>query len=126
MISREDLEKISISIEDYGSGLYDGKLYYKGKLIATYPYSVYNGVVKGVVIDEENYQRLEFDEKIENELKECYPISLLTDEDIAAAKRIFESTDQFEAIQFIRNRIPDEGLKGAKIYFDLYVGEKLE
>lgn len=122
MISREDLEKISIDIQDYGNGWFDGKLYYKGKLIATYPCSGH----RGVVIDEENYQRFELDEKIENELKECYPISLLTEEDIAAAKRIFNESNKFNSIQFIHDRIPDEGLKGAKIYFDLYVGEKLE
>lgn len=122
MISREDLEKTSFSIQDYGNGWYDGKLYYRGKLIATYPCSGH----KAVVIDDENYQRLELDEKIENELKECYPISLLTEEDIAAAKRIFESKNKFDAIQFIRNRIPNEGLKGAKVYFDLYIGKKLE
>lgn len=120
MISREDLEKISIYMENCGNG-WDYKLFYKGSLIATYPCGR-----KSVVIDEENYQRLELDEKIENELKECYPISLLTEEDIAAAKKIFEEKNKFDAIQFIRNRIPNEGLKGAKVYFDLYVGEKLE
>ena len=121
MISREDLEKISIYMENCGNGWYY-KLFYKGVLVATYPCSGH----QDVVIDEKNYQRLELDEKIENELKECYPISLLTEEDIAAAKRIFNESNKFNAIQFIHDRIPDEGLKGAKIYFDLYVGEKLE
>lgn len=120
MISREDLEHISIDIEDYGNGWYDGKLYYKGKLIATYPCS---GRIH-VVVDEENYQRLEHDEKVEKELMEMFPKTMLTDEQFEKAKEIANSEIPLKAVQYIHSVIPDEGLKGAKAYFDLYLDNR--
>lgn len=119
MISREDLKNISISINEYGGGWYDSELYYKGKLLVTYKCS---GHVR-TVINEENYRKLELDEKIEQELKEFYPIELLPEKDREEAKAL---PNKFDTIQFIRSKMPNEGLKGAKAYYDLYISGKIE
>lgn len=87
MISREDLENISISLgEDYGGGWQDYDLYYKGKHIATYKCS---GHIR-MAINEEEYNKLEVDEQVEKELKEFYPISLLSEGQIAFARHFAE------------------------------------
>lgn len=66
MITREDLKNISIRTND-GYGSWNGyDLYYKGKKIANYPCSDHIHVV----INEENYQRMELDDKIDKELNE--------------------------------------------------------
>jgi len=120
MITREDLEHISISIKDYGGGWYDSMLYYKGKLIATYPCS---GHIH-IVINEENFKQLELEELLDKELTECYPIDLLTEEERNEAKEIAKKHYGLEAIKYIHGKIPQEGLKGAKAYYDLYIDEK--
>lgn len=122
MITREDLENISIRTDDcYGSwNGYD--LYYKGKKIASYPC----GDRVHVVINEENYQRLEHDEKIDNVLKEMFPKTMLTDEQFAKAKEIVETgpTGIINAVKYIHEVLPDEGLKTAKAYVDLYLDNR--
>lgn len=120
MISREDLKHISIDIEDYGGGWFDSKLYYKGKLIATYPCSGHIDII----INEENYRKLEIDEQVESELKEMFPKTMLTDEQFEKAKEIANSEIPLKAVQYIHSVIPDEGLKGAKAYFDLYLDNR--
>ena len=121
MISREDLEHISIGLgEDYGGGWQDYNLYYKGKLIATYPCS---GRIH-VVVDEENYRKFEIDEQVEKELMEMFPKSMLTDEQFEKAKELANSKISLEAVKYIHSVLPDEGLKGAKAYFDLYLDNR--
>ena len=121
MISKEDLENISIGLgEDYGGGWQDYDLYYKGKHIATYKCS---GHVR-MVIDEEVYRKLEIDEQVEAELKEMFPKTMLTDEQFEKAKEIANSEIPLKAVQYIHSVIPDEGLKGAKAYFDLYLDNR--
>lgn len=121
MISREDLENISISLgEDYGGGWQDYDLYYKGKHIATYKCS---GHIR-MAINEEVYNKLEVDEQIEKELRDFYPISMLSEDQMAEAKKIAKESSQLEAIKYIRDLIPNEGLKGAKAYFDLYLDDR--
>ena len=122
MITREDLKHISVGIKDYGGGWYDGELYYKGKLIATYPCSGHIDII----INEENYQRLELDEKIDKELKEMFPKTMLTDEQFAKAKEIVETgpTGIINAVKYIHEVLPDEGLKTAKAYVDLYLDNR--
>ena len=120
MISREDLKHISVGINDYGGGWYDGELYYKGKLIATYPCS---GHVD-IIINEENYQKLELDEKVDQELKEMFPITMLTESQIDKAREIAKSNHTLDAVKYIHTIIPDEGMKGAKAYYDLYIDER--
>lgn len=120
MISREDLENISIGLgEDYGGGWQDYDLYYKGKHIATYKCS---GRIR-MAIDEEAYQKLELDEQVEKELKEFYPISMLSEDQMAEAKKIANESNKLEAVKYIRDLVPSEGLKGAKAYFDLYLDD---
>jgi len=111
---------MSISIEDYGNGWYDSKLYYKGKLVATYPCSGHISCV----IDEENFKQLELDEQITKELMEDVPIDLLTEEEREEAKRIANTTYGIDAVQYIHTKIPKEGLKTAKAYYDLYINDK--
>ena len=121
MISREDLKNISISLgEDYGGGWQDYDLYYKGKHIATYRCS---GRVR-MDINEEVYSKLEVDEQVEKELREFYPISMLSEDQMAEAKKIAKESSQLEAIKYIRDLVPSEGLKGAKAYFDLYLDDR--
>lgn len=121
MISREDLENISICLgEDYGGGWQDYDLYYKGKHIATYKCS---GRVR-MAINEEAYQRLEVDEQVEKELMEMFPKSMLTDEQFEIAKVFANGKSPFEAVKYIHSVLPDEGLKGAKAYFDLYLDNR--
>ena len=119
MITREDLEHFSISIKDYGGGWHDSMLYYKGKLVATYPCS---GHIH-CVIDEENFKQLELDERIDKELREVYPIDMLSEEDRNTAKEIAGSTHSLDAVKYIHEKMPQEGLKGAKAYFDLYIND---
>ena len=120
MISREDLENISIHTDDcYGSwNGYD--LYYKGKKIASYPCSDRIHVV----INEENYQRLELDEKIDKELKEMFPITMLTESQLDKAREIARGSHTLDAVKYIHSLLPDEGLKGAKAYYDLYIDDR--
>ena len=120
MISREDLKHISVGIKDYGGGRYDSELYYKGKLIATYPCS---GHVD-IIINEENYQRLELDEKIDKELKEAFPITMLTESQFDKAREIARASHTLDAVKYIHSLLPDEGLKGAKAYYDLYIDDR--
>ena len=120
MITVEDLKNISISIEDYGGGWYDRQLYYKGKLIATYTCNSHNRLV----IDEKNLKELELEERLTNELKEFYPIDMLSEEDRNKAKEIAKNKYGLDAVKFIHEKMPQEGLKGAKAYFDLYIDEE--
>ena len=85
-------------------------LYYKGKLVATYPCSGHINCV----INEEGMQEIE----IQNTLEETVPVNLLTDEQRAEAKKL----NKFDAVKYI-NQVTNEGLKTAKIYFDLYISD---
>lgn len=120
MISREDLGHISINFKDYGNGWYDSELYYKGKLIAIYPC----GGHIHVIVNEENYQKMELDEKIDKELKEMYPYDMLTVEQIEKAREIAKDYHTLDAVKYIHSLLPDEGLKGAKTYYDLYIDDR--
>ena len=57
------------------------------------------------------------DEKMIQELKETVPIELLTFTQFAEAKSM---TNKFETIKYI-NSIINDGLKTAKIYYELYI-----
>ena len=61
---------------------------------------------------------------IEKELKEMFPKTMLTDEQFEKAKEIADSEIPLKAVQYIHSVIPDEGLKGAKAYFDLYLDNR--
>lgn len=115
MITREDLKHFSISIEDYGNGWYDSKLYYKGKLVATYPCS---GHIH-CVIDEENMKELEFNAWLED----AVPMNLLSEEQVKEAKRLDEGGSKVDSIKYI-NQVVNDGLKTAKTYYDLYIHNK--
>lgn len=60
------------------------------------------------------------DEKLYEELKEAFPIDLLTEEQREEAKK-FEYSVQ--AVKYIHDII-GEGLKTAKIYYDLYIDNR--
>lgn len=121
MITREDLENISIRTDDC-FGRWNGyDLYYKGKKIASYlPCSDRIHIV----INEENYQRLELDEKIDKELKEMFPITMLTESQLDKAREIAKASHTLDAVKYIHSLLPDEGLKGAKAYYDLYIDDR--
>lgn len=111
MITREDLNNISISIEDYGNGWYDSMLYYKGELLATY---TCEGKVK---IDEEGMQELEYEELLAREV----PIILLNKEEREEAKKINRTSGKLATIKYINSLFKDEGLKAAVLYYELYI-----
>ena len=85
-------------------------LYYKGKHVATYPCSGHIDCV----IDEEGMQEIE----LQNTLEEVVPIDILTEEQLAEAKKL----NKFDSVKYI-NRVTNEGLKTAKTYYDLYINK---
>lgn len=122
MITREDLKNISICVNDGYGGPWNGyDLYYKGKKIANYPCSDHIHVV----INEENYHKLELDEKIDKELMEFIPKDGLTEDEFNEAKRIWETSRlSLDVTKYIRSIHPEEGSKWAKGYFDLYIDDR--
>ena len=69
-------------------------------------------------------KKLELDEKVDNVLKEMFPKTMLTDEQFGKAKELAGGKCSLDAVKYIHSVIPDEGLKGAKAYFDLYLDER--
>lgn len=63
-------------------------------------------------------------EELDELLKKEFPITMLSDEHLEKAKEIANGPHKLEAVKYIYSIIPDEGLKGAKIYFDLYLDDK--
>ena len=117
MITKDDLNRMSVSITDYGNGWYDTELYYRGKLVATLKAG------GETVIDEDNLKRLEIEKRIDKQLREEIPIDLLTEDQREEAKKIAKTGCGLYAVKYINDRI-DEGLKVAKTYYDLYIDER--
>lgn len=63
-------------------------------------------------------------EELNELLKKEFPISMLSNKQFEKAKEIAGGPHKLEAVKYICSIIPDEGLKGAKIYFDLYLDDK--
>jgi hypothetical protein len=57
------------------------------------------------------------------ELREFIPKDMLTEEEFKEAERIAEESS-IKCVQYIHSRIPDEGSKIAKGYFDLYLDKR--
>lgn len=57
------------------------------------------------------------------ELREFIPKDMLTEEEFKEAERIAEESS-IKCVQYIHSRIPEEGLKTAKGYFDLYLDKR--
>lgn len=60
------------------------------------------------------------DEKMIKELEELVPITLLTEEQKEEATRIASEKSSLHSVVYI-NTILNEGLKIAKVYYDLYI-----
>jgi hypothetical protein len=68
-------------------------------------------------------ERKRIDEEVDRELREFIPKDMLTEEEFNEAERIAgESVSK--CVQYIHSRIPEEGLKTAKGYFDLYLDKR--
>ena len=63
------------------------------------------------------------EEEITRELMEIVPIDLLSEEQRQEAKRISTEQVPVYAVKYI-NTIINDGLKTAKIYFDLYIDDR--
>lgn len=63
------------------------------------------------------------EEEITKELMEIVPIDLLTEEQRQEAKRISTEQVPVYAVKYI-NTIINDGLKTAKIYYDLYIDDR--
>ena len=75
------------------------------------------------IISYEEFIRLD-EERITRELKEIFPITMLTESQIDKARVIAKSNHTLDAVKYIHTIIPDEGMKGAKAYYDLYIDER--
>ena len=62
------------------------------------------------------------EEEITRELMEIVPIDLLTEEQRQEAKRISTEQVPVYAVKYI-NTIINDGLKTAKVYYDLYIDD---
>lgn len=70
---------------------------------------------------EEEKKRI--DEEVDRELREFIPKDILTEEEFKEAERI-AGESCVKCVQYIHSRIPEEGLKTAKGYFDLYLDKR--
>ena len=57
------------------------------------------------------------------ELREFIPKGMLTEEEFKEAEEIAKESS-IKCVQYIHSRIPEEGLKIAKGYFDLYLDKR--
>ena len=62
------------------------------------------------------------EEEITRELMEIVPVDLLTEEQRQEAKRISTEQVPVYAVKYI-NTIINDGLKTAKVYYDLYIND---
>ena len=77
--------------------------------------------VKYMQLKEEERKRI--DEETDRELREFIPKNMLTAEEFKTAEEIAEESG-IKCVQYIHSRIPKEGLKIAKGYFDLYLDKR--
>ena len=68
-------------------------------------------------------ERNRIDEEVDRELREFIPKDMLTKEEFKEAERI-AGESVVKCVQYIHSRIPEEGLKIAKGYFDLYLDKR--
>ena len=68
-------------------------------------------------------ERKRIDEETDRELREFIPKDMLTEEEFKEAERI-SGESVSKCVQYIHSRIPEEGLKTAKGYFDLYLDKR--
>ena len=62
------------------------------------------------------------DEEMIKELEELVPITLLTEEQRGEAARIASEKSSIHSVVYI-NTILNEGLKTARVYYDLYIDD---
>ena len=68
-------------------------------------------------------ERKRIDKETDRELREFIPKDMLTEEEFKTAEEIAEESG-IKCVQYIHSRIPKEGLKIAKGYFDLYLDKR--
>ena len=68
-------------------------------------------------------ERKRIDEEVDRELREFIPKDMLSEEDFKTAEKFAEESVS-KCVQYIHSRIPEEGLKTAKGYFDLYLDKR--
>ena len=68
-------------------------------------------------------ERKKIDEETDRKLREFIPKDMLTEEAFETAKKLAEKS-YIDCVLYIQSRIPEEGLKIAKGYFDLYLDNR--
>ena len=105
-----NLKEVDVTGSKY---LYNGDFPNKDKTLDTYSEACDAGIqyYLGTIWEQEH--------KFIEEMKESFPIDLLTEQEREVAKSI---TNKMAAVKYIYDII-GEGLKTAKIYYDLYIEE---
>ncbi len=63
--------------------------------------------------------------KFFDDLKEYFPIDLLTEEERKCAIVLNKKYSYIESVKYIKSVRNDFGLKSAKIYYDLYINDNI-